>query len=175
MDGAELDMGVTWWRRRAFDRREWASVVREAMAKLQGPWCYTRLFWVAKPCNLVSISTLQMILLIRVTDLRDDDSSSQVYWYGIHQPIILTKADCRLSTVTFLYEAQEKRVAIDSRERISSHVRQVRVPQSTVLYCPLRHSDLHQSRELSVIQLSLNRPALPNLKSNYWRTILVFV
>jgi len=70
MDGAELDLentGVTWWRRRAFDRREWVSVVREAKAKLQGPWCYTRLFWVAKPYNLVSISMLQMILLLLVT------------------------------------------------------------------------------------------------------------
>jgi hypothetical protein len=47
MDCAELDLGnrgVTRWRRRAFDRREWASVVREAKAKLQGPWRCTRLF-----------------------------------------------------------------------------------------------------------------------------------
>ena len=173
-DGTELDLGnagVTRWRRRALDRRERASAVRQAKAKLQGPWCYTRLFWVAKPCNLVSVSMLQMILLLRLLIYLIMIAALR----SIGMWSTLTKAGCRLSTATFLYEAQEKHVANDYRERISSHIRQVRVLQSNALYCPLRNSDLHQSSELSVIRLSLNRPALPNLKSNYWRAIPVFV
>jgi hypothetical protein len=40
MDDAESDfknMGVKRWRTRALDRTEWASVVREAKARLKGP------------------------------------------------------------------------------------------------------------------------------------------
>jgi hypothetical protein len=39
MDDVEMDLrniGVKRWRSRALDRAEWASVVREAMAKLKG-------------------------------------------------------------------------------------------------------------------------------------------
>ena len=67
--------GVTRWRR-AFDRREWASAVRQANAKLQGPLCYTRLFSVAKPCNLVKCIDVADGLAASVTDLPDHGSSS---------------------------------------------------------------------------------------------------
>jgi hypothetical protein len=30
-------LGVKLWRRKAFDREEWASILREAKAKLKGP------------------------------------------------------------------------------------------------------------------------------------------
>jgi hypothetical protein len=30
-------LGVKWWRTKALDREEWASIVREAKAKLKGP------------------------------------------------------------------------------------------------------------------------------------------
>ena len=33
-------LGVKQWRAKALDREEWASIIREAKAKLKGPWCY---------------------------------------------------------------------------------------------------------------------------------------
>ena len=30
-------LGVKWWRMKALDREEWASIIREAKAKLKGP------------------------------------------------------------------------------------------------------------------------------------------
>jgi len=67
-DRAELDLGntgVTRWRRRAFGRREWATVVREARPNYKGRGTiHDSLRW--KPCNLVSVPMLLMILLLRL-------------------------------------------------------------------------------------------------------------
>jgi hypothetical protein len=40
INGVEDDLrklGVKWWRTKALDRVEWASIVREAKAKMKGP------------------------------------------------------------------------------------------------------------------------------------------
>jgi len=35
-------LGVKRWRTKALDREEWASIIKEAKAKLKGPYCYRR-------------------------------------------------------------------------------------------------------------------------------------
>jgi hypothetical protein len=35
-------LGVKRWRTKALDRVEWASIIREAKAKLKGPWRYRK-------------------------------------------------------------------------------------------------------------------------------------
>jgi hypothetical protein len=45
INGVEDDLrklGVKRWRTKALDRVEWASIIREAKAKLKGPWCYRK-------------------------------------------------------------------------------------------------------------------------------------
>jgi hypothetical protein len=31
------ELGVKWWRMKALEREEWASIIKEAKAKLKGP------------------------------------------------------------------------------------------------------------------------------------------
>ena len=45
IDDVEDDLrklGVKGWRAKALDREEWASIIREAKAKLKGPLCYRK-------------------------------------------------------------------------------------------------------------------------------------
>jgi hypothetical protein len=35
-------LGVKRWRAKELDREEWASIIREAKAKLKGPWRYRK-------------------------------------------------------------------------------------------------------------------------------------
>jgi hypothetical protein len=46
IDGVEEDlmnMGIERWRIKGLDRAEWASVIKEAKAKLKGPQCYRKM------------------------------------------------------------------------------------------------------------------------------------
>jgi len=36
------NLDVKGWRAKALDREEWASIIREAKAKLKGPLCYRK-------------------------------------------------------------------------------------------------------------------------------------
>jgi hypothetical protein len=35
-------LGVKRWRTKALEREEWASIIKEAKAKLKGPYCYSK-------------------------------------------------------------------------------------------------------------------------------------
>jgi 3-methyladenine DNA glycosylase AlkD len=50
-------LGVKRWRTKALDREEWASIIREAKAKLKGPLCYRK-----KKKNTYSFCVLNFIL-----------------------------------------------------------------------------------------------------------------